>query len=433
MREISRRRVLAGSGVALASGLAGCGQLWEDDEEPPAFDPSAIEPILSEPTPDVERPVPLQPAREAIDDGIGRYDELLGSLPLSLSAEDVPNGVVREEIESTREDAEAHRESVEAASDRFGEIQTVADARASAREAAAAFDAVGTDIASAIEAERRRTRNAVGARLAGVEYVGEDRDRTALLAANIERALLEAQRQLRHGFFPVDPDVLQVGELAGEVERARATLDTVEALADRHAGIVSEPAEFERSLGRALQLSFHALAQSDLATADATPGELLGNEPDRTERSYLMSEALRRVESPERRIEPKLARGELASGLEEAFVLERDVRALRSVVDRLVEDEFPDLETPEQVRAEREAALEAADAVPGSVPERSISMDVFARTLESLTSTDDTMHRYRDTGSDRPLQREYARYAYHRAQLEALPETIEAVRQRLEG
>ncbi len=432
MRDISRRRLLAGSGIALASGLAGCGRLWNDGEGSPEFDPSAIEPILSEPTPNVERPVPIRPALGAIDDGTGRYDELLAALPSTLSAEDVPNEVVREGIESAREDAEAYRESVETASDRFRMIQAIEEARGSAREAAAAFDAVGTDITSATDRERREARSAVGARLADVEYAGEDPDRTTLLAARIERTLLETQRQLQHGFFPIDPDVLEIGELAGDIERARATIDTVEALTDRHAEVVADPIELEIPLERALKLSFHALGQSGLATDDVTPEELLGSEPDRTERSLLIGEAIRRIESPVRRIEPKLARGELASGLDDAFVLERDVRALRTVVDRLVEGEFPELESAEQVRTEREAALEAAETVPGSVPERSLAMDVFVRTLEGLSLADEAIGQSLDTGRSQSLEREYARYAYCRAQLEVLPETIESVRSRLE-
>ena len=433
MTGSTRRDVLAAVGVALGGGLAGCNRLREGDDTRPRFDPSEMEAILTADPPEVERPAPVQPPGSAIDAGLERVDELLGAVPSSISVEQVPNGVVREEIEDRRERGEAERVAVETAPDRFRGTLQLRDARGASREAAVTYAAVGEDLAADVESERGRLRMRVGEELAGVEYVGDDVFRTLLLAARQEELLLGTQRRLRRGLRPAEPDVLEVGDLAGDVEYTDATIDAVHALAERHAETVGAGSDFRIAFETALERSTMTLDLADVPSTDTTPEDLVGAAADRMSVEHVVAHALRAVNRHSESIGPLFEADRLAAGLDEAYLLERDLRAFEAVLQRVDDGEFPELEAAEQVRAEREAAIEAADQVVGSIPDRSPGADVLARTVDQFGWIEQRIDYRLEQDRSSTLSMEYAQYAHLRARLEALPEAIDAVRGRLDA
>lgn len=433
----TRRDVLAGLATAALAGGAGCTLPWDDGpadtDRETQFSPSEYREILSASAPDAQRPVPLQPEPDVIDAGLQRCSELIDTVPTSISAEEVPNGVVRDEIESLREDAVRSREAVTTAHPRFRALLSLPDARASALNAAAAFEAVQADLAESLESTRRDVRETVGSRLAQVEYTGDDRGRTLLLAYRIEQALLTARNRTNRGFDTFDPGVLDVGEVAADVEYGAATIDSVDALADRHAATVESPTAYASTVAATIDSTRRAVGRADLPDPDTTPEELVERELTRDDLRQVLQLALRGVHRWEETISTELTAGRLASGLSTAFGLERDSRALEAVVDRVADDDIPELTSAAPITREREAAIDAAQSVSIDRTSPSLAGDVVARTLRRFAWTDDELERYVERERSADLTREYASYVYLRAQLDALPAAIDAVHERLDA
>ena len=83
-------------------------------------------------------------------------------------------------------------------------------------------------------------------------------------------------------------------------------------------------------------------------------------------------------------------------------------------------------------RADDVRAGEAAEAIPVSPTEASLASDVVARSLRRLVWADRELEMYIRRDTESQLQREYARYVYLRAQLDALQAAIAAVRDRID-
>lgn len=433
MTDPTRRDVLAGLGTAAVATVAGCNRLQDESDAPTRFDADDVRTVLSTSTPEFQRPVPVQPDGEAIEQGLTRCTDLVETVPSSISTEEVPNGAVRREISQYRADAVEARGDVEDESEPFHALLSLREARATALRAAAAFQAIQNDLASSLERAQRELRTRVGTRLVQVEYTGDDRGRTLLLAFRLERALLGARRRVNRGFRTPDPNVLDVGDLADDVEHAAATLDATEALTARHDAETTEPTDFTNAIGTTLRATELSIGRSDPPDPDASERELFGRPLERRELQYLSQNALRSADRWREDLATARTEGRFAIGLDHAFRAERDARAFETVARRIEEDTIPELETVEPIRTEREAALEAARSVPVEPAEPSLAGDVLARSGQQLTWLDQELKRHVDGDSETTLQREYARYIYLRAQLEALPDTIDAIRGRLDA
>ncbi len=430
----TRRGFLAGVGTAALVSTAGCGVFDRHENGDSIRVPSnELETVLESPVPDVLRPAPVQPESETIEAGMARCSELIATVPESISATEIPNEVVRQEVEQTRRDAVEALDAVETEPDRFRRLDSIRSARKHAREAAVGFEAVRGDPTANIREERRETRTAIGMSLARVEYLGTDRRRTLLTAFRVEEFLTDARRRLTHGVQPNDPNALNLAAIAGDVEYASATNELAEALTERHAATVDDPIDFVDSAAAALESSMISLSRAELPDSRTPVSEVFGEEPARRDLQYLASESVSAVRRWQEQLSTELSEGRFASGLSRAIQLERDARALETVVTRIDGDDIPAPETADAIRNEREAALKAANSISTSASEPSLAGDSIARLYEALGWTDAELERYLDRDREVNLSREYARYAYLRARMEAFPDAIDTVRERLDA
>ena len=435
MNGPTRRGLLAGLGTVAVASVAGCNVVNRngDDDSPTRLASSEIETILESTPPEVRRPAPIQPDADAIEDGIDRCEELIDTVPPSISPEEVPNGVVRAEIEDARSDAIDAREAIESEPDRLRQLDALRSAREYAREAAVGFAAVRDDLAAETRRERRETRTGVGTRLAQVPYAGEDPGRTLLVAFRLEELLTDARRRLTHGLRSSEPGALEIAEAAGDVEYTAATNEMVDVLTARYTDSAGDLFDFTEPAAAALQSSMIELGRADLPDSGASVEEVLLEEPERPDLQYLAGNAVSAVSRWQENLSTELNEGRFATGLERATRIQRDAAALDTVLQRIDSDDIPAPETAEPIRAEREAALTAAEAVPTPPSEPSLAGDVTARLHRELARLDrEIERRYLDRDAEAALSREYARYVFLRARLEALPEAIETVRDRLD-
>ncbi|RKD97105.1 hypothetical protein [Halopiger aswanensis] len=456
--RLRRRGFLAALAAGGSVAIAGCGSTdlpWEDDAAP-SFTAADAETLLADLTgPTIEWPAPVQPTRGALEDELERIDSLLESVPSSLTADDVPNGVVREEIADDRDEAREIRDRVSAESDdsdpaanRYRRLRETRGARDAARAAATALTAIDADRAQLVgelEDEHEAVRPTIRDRRAATDYRGVDTDsgrlRAALYWHRREDDLGWAEHVLEQ--WTVDPaaSVVDIGDAAGELEFATATARVWDHFDGRYAADIDDaatgPIDLESAFDTALERSIDRADETGFPSQDGEEWyEAVGLDDLEDQRRRLFAWDIgRRVEDAREGMTDARDDGDLATGLARALEFEQTYRAFETVRDRLQDGAIATPETIDEIRTERTAALEAATAAREEFPPDVPSPGAFrlAETLRSLSWVDDNVRRAADNDPDVvvSLGEEVGNYARVRAQLEALPAAVTALRERL--
>lgn len=440
-----RRQFLAGLAAASGVAVAGCAELSLMGDESPTFTASDADAVLTDATPTVKWPAPVQPASSALEDARDRIDNLLADVPESLGPDDVPNGVVREAIVENRDEAVRIRDEADQATGReqYRTFRTTRDGRRSARTALTTLLAIDEDADALVDEladEREAVRSAVRERLDGIDYRGDDteagRRRAALYYQQLESDLVRAERLLERWSADPGMNVVELGEAAGELEFATATVAVRDHLADRY-GRDTDAADLEsafedaleRSIDRAEAVEFPE--QDDEEWYDAVGLEELDD--DRLE--LTVWHAGREVTDARERMEGGRTNGNAGTGLHGAVQFEQAFRAFEHLRDRIAAGSVAPPEDVGGIRAERDRALESAVAAREQVPvaDPSLGAYVLGETLQSFEWTDESVRRYttRDPEVVVSLAREYGEYARLQAELAALPDAVTAFRERL--
>lgn len=428
----SRRGLLGTVGSGLLGATAGCLDLefLGSDESPQRFDADELEPILSQDAPDVVRPTPVQPSEAAVEDAFDRFDTLIATVPDPLSADDVPNGTVRREIKRIQEIALRRREELAESTDRFRTLHRSIRARAYAGKAAAAFEAVeGERSREDVEAAREEGQTRLERRRAAIDHVGDEQQRTLLLVYRLERELAVAEMWLNERSDDTT-GAIAVGELGGSVEQARAAASFAAELDRRHEERLETERSFADRFETALDRSLDSIDAADIPDestdlVDADVSETIGEK-------VALEGAIPFVNAAEWTTEAA-SNGETATALQHALAFERNRRAYETIRDRIEDGAHRSLETVDDVREVRESALEAAADVSFSPEEPSLAGDFLARGYERLGRIDARIRQTIDDDWESGLSSEYADYVVIGAQVEALPEAVAVLEERLEG
>ncbi|WP_293033696.1 hypothetical protein [Natronococcus sp.] len=441
-----RRHVLAGLGTAAGAAVAGCSDLpWNDAESTATtFARTEIDPILTGSVPDVDRPAPVEPAASALEDARSRIDEVLEPVPDTVDPDDVPNGVVRESIADRRDSAlEGRAETVDAPADeRYRALRTTRGAREDARASATTLTGIEADresLLAELDNERARVRSTVTERLEDVDYRGEDgndgRLRAALLFAAFEDDLETAARRVERWDVDATTDVVDLGGEAGDLEFAVATASVWEHLFERYAEDAGARVDLEPVFADALQKSLERA--TDVSLPDQGEDDWLAALVDReVEQGFdqtVLWDAVRPVYRARERLQEAVDDDRLGTGLAAALRFEGAFRAFELVRERFEDGELASPESIEEIRAQRTAAVSAAESVRGDVTGPSLGADVLAETVRSLERADDTLRRRADGDPEAnvTLGSEYSEYVRLEARFETLPDAVAPFRGRL--
>lgn len=252
-RRLTRRGALAAAG-ALAFG--GCldgrrrRRFWDD---PPSLDTTAVSGAVETPVPDRPRLVPVSIERGVSSALAGRVDRLLEPLPDPLTAETLPNGAIREQITSGREDA---RDALPAPGESLTPLrraERAATARGHAATAAGTWAAVTTEgDPGGVTADVGTVRRRVAETLGTLPGAASDPLAGAGVYGPIERWLDTAlRRDLVGGSVGVaeGADPLRTGETVGDIERVYSYVEIGRYLRDRYRHSLAEP----RTVGEPLR------------------------------------------------------------------------------------------------------------------------------------------------------------------------------------
>ncbi|GAA0722495.1 hypothetical protein J2744_000100 [Halorubrum trapanicum] len=239
--RLTRRGALAAAGALALGSLAGCSgsesepRFWDD---PPSLDVGNVAREFDEPVPERPRLVPVD-----VESGIAaafadRVDRLLSPIPEPLTAETLPNGEIREQIETERA---AAREALPGAEESLPPLRA-AERYAAARDHAATAVGTWAGVTAAGEPE------AVAADVGTVRRRAADTLETlpgsateplagAAVYGPIERWYDESRRRTLVGGSagPTDrANPIRTGESVGDVERVQSYVEAGRYLRDRY-------------------------------------------------------------------------------------------------------------------------------------------------------------------------------------------------------
>ncbi|ELY76358.1 hypothetical protein [Natrinema gari] len=439
-RSTHRRRFLAGLVTASGVAVAGCSTLpWTDEESNGTFAASKIDGILTTAVPLVEKPIPVQPDASAVDDALKRVDELLASVPDPLTAEAVPNGVVRESITDARDEASGIRagaaDTTGAAS--YHALRDLRGARAEARQARATWAAIDDETLTAdLADEHGELQPRLRDQRTSITYRGSADDllRSILYYSQLEAALERAVGSLTQWAIDETATVIDIGEAAGELESAAATADVWEHCARRYEATLDDPIDLESVLIDALERCVDHADSVEFPTQDDDWFDEVGvGDIDESYIEHILWRTGGAVADELEGMKTAVSDGDPGTGLRHAVRFEQAFRVFEVVRDRIAAESVTLPETIDDIRTEREAAIEAAETARNELTAPSPGALALAETVQRLGWADRSVRRKADADPDAvvSLTSEYGNYVRVRASLEVLPEAVDAFRSRV--
>ncbi|USZ69825.1 hypothetical protein NGM10_17160 (plasmid) [Halorussus salilacus] len=370
----TRRGFLA---LAACGAFAGCtdlvGDFRDGNDEEVTVDGAALREVVSADAPTAPATIPVDIERAHLDESESRARDSLSSVPAPLDSGDVPNGAIRAELTDTYEGATG---ALDAAADAESDLEAAAELRSARRDAravAASWAAIeegltrddvrgdADPVGDALDDFRRRWR-----------YVGDDPVRAVVVHETIESLVERAAREWRG---VTDPESrrgperetretpMAVGETAGALERARASLDDAAHFYDRFDASLDD----SRRLGSALGTAGESLAAtverrlSDLPDGDRDdPSSFVDRELGDAPAGAALAELYSSVDTPYA-LEDARSMGQRASVVTGAHETLVRIRAFESLRERIEDGEFVTVESADDVRTLREDAVDAVE------------------------------------------------------------------------
>ncbi len=420
----TRRGFLLASGTAA---LAGCSEL--DARSSDAGEEIRLTQLPDVPDPDESEPIlvddiPVEIEDETLTESATRVTDLLGTLPMPLGPEDVPNGHVRRELTEAAEQATGHLDSARSAQTRLSALESLRRARSEARYAAAGWAFVDDDrTATELQAKHQSTVAEAGAFRSEYEYLGTDPVRAVVVHGQLRNTLERVSSGRPPSSYGDRGELLTVAEWGDHAESARAHLEDSRYLYDRFRATLPSDAG-------SLEATFETAAESLIESLGQRRDEL----PSEPEEADELADRLRYrlyddAESGVRNVDD-------AGGPARAVLAATDALVGFLAYDRLQSriddgDRFR-VETGEDVRAMRSAALEAIRTGLEESSRPALVRSVLADAAWRVLHADDELARHHSNVRPRGLHDSIRRYVTATVRAKSVPTACEQVVDALE-
>ncbi|WP_435067813.1 hypothetical protein [Haloplanus sp. C73] len=425
MTDFTRRETLALVGAVAG---AGCSSLpGSDDDESTTLDGAALAALADDAPPTVPERVPVDIAPAHLDATAARARSLLDAVPANLSADQIPNGAIRERVRDARQHAVGEVTRAANTSADYERLSAFADARTDARFAAGAWRAIDAGLTRAdLQEEATSVREDRRALRERHEYLGDDPVAALLVHAAIEERLdmnigTNGPTRYREG------NPLGVGELAEDVERARAAVDDAAHLYDQHVEPLGDPPTLRpryRAARETLQADFESERESLPAVDPERPWEVGDVDVSETPAGEALDDLYRPVDPGYERAwsgDP-LARS-LVWG-HRAFV---SLRAFESLRARVADGERFAIESLEDVAAIRSEAVDALRAANDDPAAPMLTRSVLSILSTQLANADARLATEEGEVSARSIRYPVSAYLVAMARARAAPAVSERV------
>lgn len=391
--RLGRRRLLSGAVASAFGALAGCStQFFE--ESPPTIAGADLRAATNGDAPAVPETVPVDIEASFVETLRAGARRKLDGTPAPFDGTEIPNGVIRERLNSEYDSALRLLRDASGAPTPYERLKHAARARASAHEVQAAWAGIDgeltvTDLRESTAAVNRDV-DAVASKHA---YVGDDPVRAAVVHGQIERRIGGARRWLSipdREFDVAAETSLDLAEVATDIERARVDVTVGGYLFDRFRESLDAAADQRERLTDARE----TLKSQISDRGDSVPGDgvddatsLVDRDIGTTAGVHALEEFVWEVESRLEQIRRADDEAEPASNVVSAALILTYIEAFGRLRDRIEGGDDIAVETAEDVANLRAAAITAVEAA-GDVDRGQVLVDTlrprFAREIEQV-------------------------------------------------
>jgi|GEM_PF-309016 len=392
--RLTRRGALALGGATLAAGCSGLGGLFGSNEV--RLDASAVREVASGDVPEVTEPLPVAVTAGHVDGSRASAESDLTGVPLPLSAEELPNGAMRQVLANEAEHARSLLESASEAEGTRERLGTLRHARQHTRYVAAAWAYTNREVTIDDVRERAAAvRDDVAAFREEWTYVGEDPVRVVLVGDAVESWVGAARRYATLGDLTFDyrPDsALGVGERAGDVEHGHAYLADATHVDEQFRASLSDPPSMRETLTDARASLTDALEShlADLPDEVEGPGDLVETDRDHdgTPAWVALDELYFNLTGD---FEPT---DDVAKDVVERVRALVFAEALTTLRDRVDDGETFGVTSAEELGERRETAVSAVETALDESPDRRLARRILADEIWHLADVDEQLARY---------------------------------------
>jgi len=388
--RVTRREALAVGGAAV---LAGCGVPDVLGSDSVTIDGGQLELAVQSERPQVTGPLPVDVARSHVAASRERAHSLLASVPLPLTPADLPNGAMREEVHHDADHAREHLgDAVEAPGTRE-RLDLLAHARGPAQAVAATWaytqgDLEPTDVRDA----RLSVRDDVEQFRDAYEYAGADLVRAVVVHDAVEQWIDDAQREAsgRRDRDDERTTALDVGERAGEVESARASLADARHVSEQFVEPLSDPDSVREAIVEARE-SLAATVEAETTNRRSETGE---GDVDHESPVFRIALANLYSELPDE-FTCYDAPGPAAAVVAQTESLSV-VYGFESLSETVRSDDYPTVESVEDIEELRESAATAVEDALAESPDERLARTVLSSLAGWIEYADRDLTRYDD-------------------------------------
>jgi len=423
---IGRREFLRATGAVGLLGTAGCNAVFGGSDGARSIPAAQLQSIAAAGPPAIPETIPVDVEAAFLQDSAEAVGTILRSVPTPLTAQEIPNGVIRQHVSSTVDRARSYRHGAEAADSPYQAMWRLRRAWGEARAADAAWAAIETGLTRGQVADRGPDLIAdVEAFTEAWRYVGNAPVPAALVHSVLEQWIRGARNRATIGRarFQREPEnPITIGELAGDLGQARAAIDQSRYVFSRFAASLAE----RRDLLQLFQLAGGTLADAVRERRRALPdvddpAELVDGEASSAALEaldLLYAEATQLEDAEHARAEGRPARGVVLA----QPVLAR-IRAIEYLQGQSSAGESFAVESADDVRAIRAGAIEAMRSARDATSEPLLTDWALADLTDQLRRADDDLIDSEGSVQVEFLEFTISQYLYVEAISRGLPET----------
>ena len=430
---LDRRRFLRGLGTVALVGASGCSALSGEGKSPPTIPASALGTIVDDAPPTIPERVPVEIEPTYLDSIETTIRDTLTQVPSPFTATDIPNGAIREDLNQHRDRVDTYLQAAAEAASPYEALRRYRRAQERAAQVAAAWATVDADLTR--DAVLERTAELEAERSAFTrrwEYLGDEPERSTVVHSILEQRLRTTERIatiVESDLEREPPNAITIGELAGSIERGFGAIEDAAYLYDRYLESLTEPTD-QRPTFEAAAASLVGTIESRRASLPSiepsNPSALVDRDISDTPAAEALEELYWRLDAPRYSSEERAA-GRPAHAIVIAKTILARFRALSSIRDDVEAGESYEIESADDVRAIRSAAISALTAAQDAIDSVVLANGDLARLANQLQDVDRRLEPHDDDVRADLLGYEVAEYVQIAAMARALPETTKQV------
>lgn len=376
-------------------GIAGCIDLPFIGDQSVTLDGEAISAVTHGESVSVSKPLPVKIEQSYLTTQEQRVRKLLTGVPKRFSPEEIPNGVVRQDLNHQRIEAKRTLSDSTNTDSDFRTLEELRLAREYAASVAATWKAINGRLNHDTVAQRTETiRNQLNEFHDKQEYVGNDPVTAVLVHASVDEWLITAYDSFEAHDTPYKQlPSFEIGELVGREELVRAAIDQSGYLYNRFTEMLVQQRDlrprFEQTAAE-LQTRIKS-RRKELPDIGSDPGALVDQDVSGTPATELLEHLYYEATRVSSGSERKQSGGTAKRILEQQRQLTY-LRALETARTRIEDGETFSIESADGVKQLRSQAITSIEQANNSAQYPQLGQYTLAP-LDRFIETSDNQFR----------------------------------------